>query len=330
MHYTRWSKSLIEHLYEILAKDDHCLDPLDAVVIARISEDGQLLQANHGCRRIMGIADDSRLLPKDVRNFFIQPSFSQLLAAHPEPGQPVHRGIINMGNINTRCRSLTGAVYRADRELLLLCEYDVAEMEILNARVLALNEQLAETQRNLARANRRLQESESQLRAMSLADPLTGLANRRHLMEFLQTELDRSRRYSEPFSVIMTDIDHFKQVNDRFGHDVGDEVLLAFSNLMKNSMRTVDLVARLGGEEFIIAMPMVKLDGAVTIAERLRTKTRELRFTGMENSITASFGVAQLQSGDSIESLLKHADEAVYASKHNGRNHVTAYLQPLS
>lgn len=319
---------MIEHLSEILAKGNHCLDPLNAVVVARISEYGQLLQANHGCRRIMGIADDSQFLPEDVRNFFIQPSFPQLLAVHPEPGHPVYQGIITMGNINTRCRSLTGAVYRTGQELLLLCEYDVAEMEILNTRVLGLNEQLAETQRNLARTNRRLQESESKLKAMSLADPLTGLANRRHLMEFLQSELDRSRRYGEPFSVIMADIDYFKQVNDGFGHDVGDEVLLAFANLMKSSMRTVDLVARLGGEEFIIAMPMVKLDGAVEIAERLRSKTQELRFTGMGKSITASFGVAQLQSGDSIEGLLKHADEAVYASKHNGRNNVTAHSLP--
>lgn len=324
-HYTHWSNSLIEHLLEILTRSDHCLNPLDAVVFALVSENGQLLQANQGCRRIMGIADDSQHLPKDVRNFFTQPSFSQLVAIHPEPGRPIYEGIINMGNINTRCCSLISVVYRRDQELLLLGEHDVAKMEILNAQVLELNERLAETQRNLARINRRLQESESRLRAISLTDPLTGLANRRRLTEFLQIELDRSRRYGEPLSVIMSDIDYFKQVNDGFGHDVGDEVLLAFANLMKNSMRTVDLVARLGGEEFVIVLPRVALDGAMATAKRLRAKTQALRFTSMGKSITASFGVAQLQSADDIESLLKHADEAVYASKHGGRNRVTAH-----
>lgn len=323
--YTHWSNSLIEHLLEILANSDHCLSPLNAVVFARVSENGQLLQANQGCRRILGIADDSQPLPKDVRNLFIQPSFSQLIAIHPEPGRQIYQGIINVGNVNTKCRSLIGVVYRTGQELLLLGEYDVAKMEILNAQVLELNEQLAETQRNLARTNRRLQENESRLKAMSLTDPLTGLANRRHLMEFLQAGLDRSRRYSEPFSVIMSDIDHFKQVNDGFGHDVGDEVLLAFANMMKNSMRTVDLVARLGGEEFIIALPRVALDGAMATAERLRAKTQQLHFTRMGKPITASFGVAQLQSADNAESLLKHADEAVYASKHGGRDRVTAH-----
>ncbi|MDZ7583419.1 MAG: GGDEF domain-containing protein [Thiobacillus sp.] len=319
----------MQHLIEALFRDDslltRCLSPLAAVVVALVSEDGQLLQANLGFRRILDMTDDTLTPSQDVRSFFVQPSFAQLLAIHPEAGRPIYQGIVNIGDINSQCRSLVGAVYRKGGKLLIIGEYDVSEMERLNAQVIELNEQLSITQRDLSRSNRTLHESEVRLMAMSLTDPLTGLANRRRLMEFLQSEIDRSQRYQIPFSIIMADIDFFKKVNDEFGHEVGDEALLGFSNLMKNNMRSVDLVARLGGEEFIIVMPNTSLEGAMVEAERLRVKTERLYFDSMQRGITASFGVAEFQGTGDANSLFKHVDEAMYASKQEGRNCVTAY-----
>lgn len=319
----------MQHLIEALFRDDslltRCLSPLAAVVVALVSEDGQLLQANLGYRRILDMTDDTLPPYQDVRSFFVQPSFAQLLAIHPEASRPIYQGIVNIGDINSQCRSLVGAVYRKGGKLLIIGEYDVSEMERLNAQVIELNEQLSITQRDLSRSNRTLQESEARLIAMSLTDPLTGLANRRRLMEFLQSEIDRSQRYQIPFSIIMADIDFFKKVNDEFGHEVGDEALLGFSNLMKNNMRSVDLVARLGGEEFIIVMPNTSLEGAMVEAERLRVKTERLYFDSMQRGITASFGVAEFQGAGDANSLFKHVDEAMYASKQKGRNCVTAY-----
>lgn len=306
-----------------------CLNPLVAVVFALVSAEGQLLQANQGCRRILNITDDNLALPTDVRNFFIQPSFAQLLTMQAESGRPIYEGIINIGEVNAHCRSLIGAVHRTGGQLLIVSEYDVAEMEKLNAQVIELNEQLASMQRDLARSNRRLQANETQLITMSLTDPLTGLANRRRLMEFLKNEMERNNRYQEPFSIIMTDIDFFKKVNDGFGHDVGDDVLLAFSKIMKNSMRSIDLVARLGGEEFIIVMPKTSLAGAMEKAERLRSETELLYFDSMKRGITASFGVAEFQRTEDANSLLKHVDEAVYAAKHGGRNRVATYVATI-
>ena len=158
---------------------------------------------------------------------------------------------------------------------------------------------------------------------LSLSDPLTGVANRRHLENFIQGAIERNKRYEEVFSVIMTDIDYFKQINDGYGHDVGDEVLRVFSRLLKDKMRIVDLVARFGGEEFFIVMPKAGLEQAMAKAEKLRMAVEQLNVEGMEKGVTSSFGVAEYVPGESAESLFKRVDEAVFASKHAGRNCVS-------
>ena len=158
---------------------------------------------------------------------------------------------------------------------------------------------------------------------LSLSDPLTGGANRRDLENFIQGAIERNKRYEEVFSVIMTDIDYFKQINDGYGHDVGDEVLRVFSRLLKDKMRIVDLVARFGGEEFFIVMPKAGLEQAMAKAEKLRMAVEQLNVEGMEKGVTSSFGVAEYVPGESDESLFKRVDEAVFASKHAGRNCVS-------
>lgn len=318
---------MILHLIDMTPKNDHCLmnclEPLVAVVFASVSTEGILLQANQGCRHILNITSDA--LPNDIRHAFIQPTFAQLLAMPAEADRPVYEGILTVGDINTPCRSLVGSVHRNNGQLVIIGEYDIAEMERLNSQVIALNEELAAIQRELARSNRQLHENEKKLIEMSMTDTLTGMANRRHLMEHLQSEVYRYQRYQKPFSVIMADIDFFKHVNDEFGHEVGDEVLKIFSNLMKNSVRNVDLVARLGGEEFIIVLPNTMLSDALSKANQLRYDIEHLHFDCLKGRITASFGVAEFQENDDLSRLLKHADEATYHAKHLGRNCVICY-----
>lgn len=315
------------HLIDMTQKNDlcltNCLESLVAVVFAVVSAEGVLLQANQGCRHILNIT--SELLPNDIRPFFIQPSFSQLLAMPAVADRPVYAGILTLGNINAPCRSLIGSIHRRDGQLVIIGEYDIAEMERLNSQVIALNEELAAIQRELARSNRQLHENEKKLIEMSMTDTLTGMANRRHLMEHLQSEVYRYQRDHKPFSVIMADIDFFKHVNDEFGHEVGDVVLKTFSSLMKNSVRNVDLVARLGGEEFIIVLPNATLADALSKANQLRYDIEHSHYDGLNSGVTASFGVAEFHEADDVSSLLKHADEATYHAKHTGRNCVIGY-----
>lgn len=181
---------------------------------------------------------------------------------------------------------------------------------------------LAETL-SLSVGNLHLQEA---LRKQSIRDPLTGLYNRRFLDETLERELSRSRRTGNPLALIVFDIDHFKNFNDSWGHDAGDAVLVTLANAMREQAREMDIVCRLGGEEFLVVLPRTSLADALSIAERMREIAAELslRHRGQPiERITLSLGVAGYpEHGDRGEELIREADQALYRAKRAGRNRV--------
>ena len=164
----------------------------------------------------------------------------------------------------------------------------------------------------------------------SITDGLTGLFNRRHFTSAGQDLLENSGRYGYPVSCLMCDIDDFKSVNDSFGHDTGDKVIVAFAEGLEKNIRTGDILARIGGEEFAILLDHAHLDTAMEVAERMRQYTEGLQLdcNGRALSFSASFGVAQITSS-SLEKLIKAADEALYHSKHSGKNTVTRYTDRM-
>jgi diguanylate cyclase (GGDEF)-like protein len=172
-------------------------------------------------------------------------------------------------------------------------------------------------------------ESERALEFSSRTDPLTGLANRRHFMPLLQAEINRSRRTLHPLSLMMIDIDHFKEVNDRFGHATGDLAICALARQCIQMTREVDTVARMGGEEFAVLMPATNLDSAKTLAERLRREVAESVTTSSQGDIvsfTISIGVAEWNEAQNPdgETLLATADARLYRAKEEGRNRVSS------
>lgn len=166
-----------------------------------------------------------------------------------------------------------------------------------------------------------------ELEQQARTDPLTCIANRRAFMEWAGAEVARQDRNNRPLSLLMLDIDHFKAVNDQHGHAAGDELLVEFTQRVAAGLRRYDQFARLGGEEFLIALPDCDLSEALHTAERLRRGIASAPFsaTGQAVAITASVGVTRLHGGETrVEGMLKRADAALYAAKDAGRNRVEA------
>ncbi len=171
-----------------------------------------------------------------------------------------------------------------------------------------------------------LKTAETKLVEMATQDFLTGLLNRRETFHRLDEELQRSRRLATPFSVLLLDLDHFKQVNDVHGHSAGDLVLQAVAAALRQGVRPYDLCCRYGGEEFLVILPETALEAAAGIAERLRHDIENLKIAVTKKTdlrITASIGAATLVGNESIDQLIARADEAMYNAKASGRNRVS-------
>jgi diguanylate cyclase (GGDEF)-like protein len=182
----------------------------------------------------------------------------------------------------------------------------------------------ATTQR-LEDSLRQLKDAHRQLEGLSRRDPLTPVDNRRALMDSLALEFHRSRRYRHPFALLFLDVDHFKDINDRYGHAFGDRVLLHVVQLAKGIIRPADMIGRYGGEEFVIGLVECEQAGALQIAERIRLKIAQDPFTWEHHAtaVTVSIGVVMLSPEiDRVETLIARADQAMYQAKRNGRNRV--------
>jgi diguanylate cyclase (GGDEF)-like protein len=184
---------------------------------------------------------------------------------------------------------------------------------------------LRQGRQELATANEALLEKNKQLEELSITDSLTGLYNRSHLMGMLAGEVARSRRHNRAFTLLIMDIDHFKNFNDTYGHLAGDEALRRTGLLLKESIRSCDYAARYGGEEFILILPETGAEAGVEMAERIRNQIaeREMGSDGNPLKVTVSVGVASFpRDGEDSHSLMKRADAALYEAKRKGRNRV--------
>jgi diguanylate cyclase len=178
-----------------------------------------------------------------------------------------------------------------------------------------------------------LQQNLETVRNESLTDPLTGLSNRKHFDNAITKALSEAVERSEPMSLIMTDIDHFKSFNDTWGHLTGDQVLRLVAMSMKQNVKGQDIAARYGGEEFAVVLPNTVLRSALTVGDHIRraVMSKELmkRSTGQNlGRVTISVGIATVRNGDTAQTLIARADGCLYAAKRNGRNRVICETDP--
>ncbi len=297
------------------------LEPLLAVAVAALDKDGTLIEANAGFLKLIDL-DGPQPIGARVGRFFIQPDFATLARAHDGADGEIHQGLLTVGDYLGRSRSLRTRIWRVNGQLRVLAEYDIEELEQLYDIVLELNRDYAGAQFELTQTNLKLQQREAQILAASLTDPLTGVGNRRRLEQALALEISRAERMAGKLCALMADLDHFKRVNDTYGHEAGDKVLAAFSDLLRRCTRATDVVARFGGEEFVVLMPATDLAQASAIAERIRGEFAACRVAPLPDPVTSSFGVAELKAGEQGHALLRRADSALYTAKQLGRNRV--------
>jgi diguanylate cyclase len=219
-------------------------------------------------------------------------------------------------NTNDHLATVTSAA-----ELREVLQSLISKNETNEQQTRDLEARLKEAQDQASMLRQRLSRAEK----LAALDPLTSVANRRRFEQFISTEVDQSHDNGTPLCLIMTDIDHFKKVNDTHGHAAGDRVLKAFADLLSRNAREGDLVARYGGEEFAVVLPNTPMGDAYRIAERMR---RVFEFRGGPNSsvfkefgrLTASFGVAEIRDGEPPSALIQRADQKLYEAKSKGRN----------
>ncbi len=190
--------------------------------------------------------------------------------------------------------------------------------------------ELTESKKLLEKYSTNLEEMVEQrteiLKWLSITDPLTGLYNRRYFIEQIELEFKRSKRYSRDLSLLMLDIDHFKLVNDNYGHQIGDIVLRKISSVIINLLRDSDLAFRYGGEEFMIILPETKSEDAINVAERMKQEIMNTQhnYSSINFTVTASFGIVSIKDMidkfETIDDIIKKVDDNLYKAKNSGRN----------
>lgn len=198
----------------------------------------------------------------------------------------------------------------------------IGELQKIKEDNTSLKQQLDKTTKDLEEKKEKIEE----FKKIAVIDPLTHIPNRRALDTRLANEISRIKRYKGVLSVVFIDIDHFKNINDSYGHVVGDEVLIAFASLLQNYLRDTDYAGRYGGEEFVIVLPGTDRKGARVVAERIRGEMKEKVFVDKKKSVclkvTASFGITEYKDGDDGNIILERADSALYKAKETGRDRI--------
>ncbi|MCX7788187.1 MAG: diguanylate cyclase [Spirochaetes bacterium] len=228
------------------------------------------------------------------------------------------------------------AGFRYQRQVQLVEEREffrkaVKQEEELAAQIMDQNRKLKRAFEDIERINEELVRANRELERIARHDALSGLLNRITLFNAVDAEIERSLRTGSPLSGIMIDIDHFKDINDNYGHQCGDDVIRMIGSWLLGNLRKYDLAGRYGGEEFFVVLPNTRLNHAVKIAERFRktVQTHSISCDSHSIQITASLGVAEYRMGETRDMWINRCDRAMYVAKHRGRNQVVADTFPL-
>jgi diguanylate cyclase (GGDEF)-like protein len=303
------------------------LETESRVAVFSLDGDGRILESNGGMERLFDIPLSRPgerllfdfLLPENREQ--VEGIIKALLVHGPHPEECLFRkATLNFRVASSAVHTMACFFSLCKGRISFIAEpRRMSDSEVI-IRMTDLNNELANLWRELTRKNVELEKANETIGRLLNTDVLTGIPNRRALEQFIADRF--ALEMERPFSLVMADIDHFKKVNDTYGHHAGDVVLASVGEILSGQTRSKDMAGRYGGEEFLVAMPRTGLKEAAEIAERIRAEV-EKSVVGEERlRITASFGVAEAKGDENWESLVRRADEALYLAKDSGRNNV--------
>ncbi len=287
----------------------------ETLLVARLDACGRVIECSPALARLLDLAP--RGDPRPIGDLLLAP-----LPGARLPLRPSARPLPVLARARASGETLVCHRYPLAGGSLLVAERQrQPELDLVET-LTELATELAGALRRFERRTRELAAANRRITEISLTDPLTGLANRRHAGTRLEAAVSHAERHARPLAVVLADLDHFKRVNDRHGHHGGDRALVAFAAVLRECSRREDVIARHGGEEFLVVMPETTAAAARDYAERVRRAYRTARPLGPEVALSASFGVAERRPGEDGESLLRRADRALYRAKRAGRDRV--------
>lgn len=291
------------------------LENLSGAILILFDNEGKIL--DHSPSLISLVEKSDTLKGENISDLVVDNS-QALLKGHGS--KPVR---IGLSDSRSNIHLVSGFVMLVDesRRLFLGVKIGLSAGDIMES-MSKVTDELASLTRELARKNKELQAANKEIERLMNCDPLTGLSNRREFMNKLDKEIESLCSTCKPLSIIMADIDDFKEVNDTRGHPEGDRVLQLFAEILNEIISPRRTTVRYGGEEFIVMLPETTSEEATEIAEQVRKNFEEETEKKLGFTVTASFGVATFKPSDTKSSILKRVDDALYSAKSGGKNRV--------
>ncbi|HUM22991.1 GGDEF domain-containing protein [Mesotoga prima] len=298
-------------------KDDFfsALENLSGAILILFDNEGKIL--DHSPSLISLVEKSDTLKGENICNLVVDNSQALLKRFGAKPVR------IGLSDSRSNIHLVSGFVMLVDesRRLFLGVKIGLSAGDIMES-MSKVTDELASLTRELARKNKELQAANKEIERLMNCDPLTGLSNRREFMNRLDKEIESLCSTCKPLSIIMADIDDFKEVNDTRGHPEGDRVLQLFAEILNEIISPRRTTVRYGGEEFIVMLPETTSEEAIEIAEQVRKNFEEETEKKLGFTVTASFGVATFKPSDTKSSILKRVDDALYSAKSGGKNRV--------